>query len=167
MSVFKYTFTPSERDILDVISEWRYKETSKHGEEASQNSQLSAFEKTRRGVYSEYAASKYLNLHFNLDCSYRDDFGADLVTRSGITIDVKCTHYANGGIAAVPWSGTKEADIFIGSYAPLDLSYVELFGYVKRENLITASRVQQTKQGNREYYFVPRNEVVAFNEQRH
>lgn len=163
---FQYKFTQTEKEILDIVSEYRFKITSSIATDASQDDYFSPEEKNRRGVFSEYAVSKYLNLHFNLNCDFRTDFGPDLVFRNGTTVDVKCTHHINGGIATVPWTEKKDGDIFVGCYAPNDLSFVEIFGYVKRENLINPKREKFNKNG-KSFFLIPRTEIEKFIDQRH
>jgi len=169
MITYKHTFTQTEKEILDLIADLRYKATSRETIERQQNKKFPAEEIVKRGVYSEYVVSKYLNLHMNLDCNYRYDFGADLITRGGQTIDVKCTDLEHGGIATVPWTDRKDADIFIGTYAPRDLSFCEVFGYMMREDLIKPSmlRTMKTADGDKEFYLVAKKEVKTFNDHRH
>lgn len=167
---YQYVFTTSEKDILDLVSELRYKNTKdKLIKDSQQSNDFSPEEIVRRGVYSEYVVSKYYDLHMNLNCDYRSDFGADLITRGGVTIDVKVTHYENGGIATVPWTEKKDADIFVGCYAPNDLSFCEIFGYIKRHNLITPSKLKiiQTEEGKKQFYLAKRNEIEKLYEQYH
>jgi len=84
------TFSPTELRILRGIGKLRNEETSKHGTEMKQDPRKDPVQIAIDGVMTEYAVAKFLNLHFDLNCNYRK-FGADLISHTGLLIDVKST----------------------------------------------------------------------------
>ena len=99
--MIQLTLSKTELAICRYIGTMRYEITSKYGTDAQQDSSQKGIEMSIDGVISEYAVSKYMNLHFDLNCDYRK-FGADLISQKGNRIDVKNAQRLNGNLNAVP-----------------------------------------------------------------
>ena len=156
-------FYPSvtEIEICRHIGAIRHRETSKQGTERKQDDKQDSLEISFIGVVSEYAVAKYLNLNFDLNCDFRK-FGADLISKKGAKIDVKCAKTSDGNLNAVAWSGSKDADIYI--LTVLGNNYIGIVGWVSRDNFIIDDNLKQGKNG--EYYSLPQSALIPFNEQR-
>lgn len=156
-------FYPSvtEIEICRHIGSIRHRETSKQGTERKQDDTQDSLEISFIGVMSEYAVAKYLNLNFDLNCDFRK-FGADLISKKGAKIDVKCAKTADGNLNAVAWSGSKEAEIYI--LTVLAHNYIGIVGWVNRADFIIDANLKQGKNG--EYYSLPQSALIPFNEQR-
>ena len=134
--------------------------TSAEGTEMRQDKSLDAIQMSINGVATEYAVSKMLNLHFDLNCDYRK-FGADLVSQKGSKIDVKCTKRHGGNLNAVAWSTNKPADIFI--LTEINGCDVNIIGWIDRATLIHPDNIANV--GNGEFYSLPQSRLIPFNEQ--
>ena len=110
--MIRLTLTQSEIDICTYVGTYRNHITSQQGTERKQDASLDSLQMSINGVITEYAVAKVLNLHFDVDCTFRK-FGADLITHKNKTIDVKSTMTHGGNLNAVFWSEQKGADIFI------------------------------------------------------
>ena len=108
---------------------------------------------------TEYAVSKYLKLPFDLNCDFRK-FGADLVTRKGKKIDVKCAKTIGGNLNAVAWSNTKPVDVFV--LTELHTSCVRLIGWIYREDFLVEENLVDI--GNGHYYSVKPSQLTPFYE---
>jgi hypothetical protein len=111
------------------------------------------------GVLTEYAVSKYLKLPFDLNCDFRK-FGADLVTRKGKKIDVKCASKIGGNLNAVVWSGTKPVDVFV--LTELHTSCVRVIGWIYREDFLIEQHLIDI--GNGAYYSVKPSQLTPFDD---
>lgn len=143
----------TEMLLLQNIGTLRHKETSQHGQEAKQSAQ-NPLQISIDGVIGEYAVAKALNLHFSLDCDYRD-FGADLISRKGKKIDVKSTRTVGGNLNAVLWSAKKPVDIFI--LAEIGLDSVDVIGYIDRESFLIPEHISDVGHGN--FYSIPQSKL--------
>lgn len=146
--------------LCQQIGKLRNEITSKHATDRKQDQRQDSVEISINGVFAEYAVSKALNLHFDLNCDYRK-FGADLVSHKGATIDVKCTTKEGGNLNAVIWSDSKPADIFI--LAELHYSHVKLAGWIRAEHFLISEHLKDV--GNGPFYCVPQTKLKPFNEQ--
>ena len=158
--MIQLTLSKTEIAICRYIGTMRYEITSKYGTDAQQDSSQKGIEMSIDGVISEYAVSKYMNLHFDLNCDYRK-FGADLVSQKGSKIDVKCTKRHGGNLNAVAWSTNKPADIFI--LTEINGCDVNIIGWIDRATLIHPDNIANV--GNGEFYSLPQSRLIPFNEQ--
>jgi hypothetical protein len=143
----------TEMLLLREIGRLRHSVTSEQGTEKRQDKSQDKEQMAIVGVISEYAVAKRLNLHFNLDCDFRN-FGADLVSKSGKEIDVKCTK-PGGNLNAVEWSTKKPADIFV--LTEMHKEFVRIIGWISRENFLI--RQNQKNVGNGSFYSVPQSKL--------
>ena len=109
------------------------------------------------GVITEYAVSKFLKLPFDLNCDFRK-FGADLITRKGKTIDVKCTSKIGGNLNAVVWSNTKPVDAFV--LTEIHTTCVRIIGWISSKDFLVKENLFDV--GNGEYYSVSQSELIPF-----
>ena len=100
MSTFNYVEVPlTETEIMvcTYIGKLRNHVTSQFAKDRRQDKTIDGVKMSIDGVLTEYAVSKYLKLPFDLNCDFRK-FGADLVTRKGKKIDVKCASKIGGKV---------------------------------------------------------------------
>jgi hypothetical protein len=143
----------TEINLIHVIGTMRFNITSEQGNDRNQSG-ANGLNMCIDGVMSEYAVAKLLNVHFDFNCDYRK-FGADLIGRTGKTIDVKSTRKQGGNLNAVKWSENKPAEIFILTEIGFDFVYV--VGFISREDFLIDANL--TDIGNGEYYSVPRSKL--------
>jgi len=149
----------SEIAICNYVGKYRNYVTSQHGKDKQQDQKQDGEKMSIIGVITEYAVSKYLNLNFDLNCDYRK-FGADLVTQSGKTIDVKCTQTQGGNLNAVDWSEDKPCDFFV--LTEIHHAHVSIVGWIDRKSFLSNENKKDV--GNGPFYSVPQTKLVAFNE---
>ena len=151
--------TESEIRICNYIGKYRNYITSQLGKERKQDQTQDGEQMSIRGVLTEYAVSKYLNLHFDLNCDFRK-FGADLTTAKGKTIDVKCTSKDGGNLNAVVWSERKPCDVFV--LTEIRHSHVLIVGWISRDDFLNDHNKRDV--GNGEFYSVPQSQLKPFTE---
>jgi len=151
--------TPSEIAICNYVGKYRNHITSQHGTERKQDQRQDGEQMSIRGVLTEYAVSKYLNLHFDLNCEFRK-FGADLVTQKGSTIDVKCTSTNGGNLNAVAWSENKPCDVFV--LTEILHSHVLIVGWISADEFLQERNKRDV--GNGPFYSVPQSQLKPFRE---
>ncbi len=145
----------TEINLIHVIGTMRYSITSEQGNDRNQSG-ANGLNMSIDGVMSEYAVAKLLNVHFDFNCDYRK-FGADLIGRTGKTIDVKSTRKQGGNLNAVKWSENKPAEIFI--LTEIGFDFVDVVGFITREDFLIDANL--TDIGNGAFYSVPRNKLKA------
>lgn len=153
------TFSNTEMIILDLMAHLRYLKTSENAAEQIQDYSLSPREIVRRGVYTEYAVSKYMNVFFDLNCDYRK-FGADLISNLGSAIDVKSTTHKGGPLNAKSNATKKPGDIFICTEIN-DNDVVTIVGFIDRESFLKQENIKQGKYKGF-YYSVPQHVLKKF-----
>jgi hypothetical protein len=158
--MIRVKFTRTEFEIITFIGKMRHAITSAQGKERKQDQRLDGEQMAINGVLTEYAASKALNLHFDLNCDFRK-FGADLVSRRGATIDVKSTFHAGGNLNAVGWSGGKPAEIFV--LTEIHHAHVLIVGWIHRDDFLRDENIRDV--GNGSFYSVPQSKLNLFYEQ--
>lgn len=152
--MIRYSLTQSEIDVCTYVGKYRNHITSQHGTERKQDASLDGLQMSINGAITEYAVAKVLNLHFDVDCTYRK-FGADLVTHKGKTVDVKSTMTHGGNLNAVLWSGQKGADIYILTEV---LPYaVGIVGWTTQERFLTPAYIRNV--GNGDFYSMPQSQL--------
>ena len=145
----------TEINLIHVIGTMRFNITSEQGTDRNQSG-ANGLNMSIDGVMSEYAVAKLLNVHFDFNCDFRK-FGADLIGRTGKTIDVKSTRKQGGNLNAVKWSENKPAEIFI--LTEIGLDFVDVVGFISREDFLIDANL--TDIGNGAFYSVPRNKLRA------
>ena len=151
--------TSSEIMVCNYIGRLRNHVTSQHAKDRIQDKTQDSVQISVNGVLTEYAVSKYLKLPFDLNCDFRK-FGADLVTRKGKKIDVKCAKTIGGNLNAVAWSGKKPVDVFV--LTELHTSCVRLIGWIYREDFLIEENLVDI--GNGQYYSVKPSQLTPFYE---
>ena len=84
------------------------------------------------GVVAEYCVAKLLNLCPDLTVSVRSG-GADLVSKTGKTIDVKSTRHKNGRLLATQKKSDTPCDIYI--LVIVDDKGGDVMGWVSKEEI--------------------------------
>ena len=151
--------TESEIMVCNYIGRLRNHVTSQHAKDRIQDKTQNSVQISVNGVLTEYAVSKYLKLPFDLNCDFRK-FGADLITRKGKKIDVKCAKTIGGNLNAVAWSSTKPVDVFV--LTELHTSCVRLIGWIYREDFLIEENLVDI--GNGQYYSVKPSQLTPFYE---
>jgi hypothetical protein len=153
--------TVSELKICNYVGRYRHHITSKHAEDQMMDKSIDPIIAAIQGVVTEYAVSKYLNLHFDMNCEIRK-FGADLISHTGKTIEVKSTTRADGNLNAKYKSGDKPCDVFVLTQI-LSTHVIGIVGWVKREKfLIDANK--RIGLGNEPYYTLSQTKLIGFHE---
>jgi hypothetical protein len=154
----KIYLTITEMQVLEFVAGRRYEITSSRTTEMIQSSKR-PFQIVLDGVWGEYAVSKMLNLHFDLNCDYRK-FEADLTSHKGNFIDVKSTTTEGGNLNAVGWSRTKPADIFI--LCEIHHDHVDVIGWIDRHTFLVEDNIYDI--GNGPFYSLPQKYLKPLNE---
>lgn len=152
--IYRVGFSETEREICLRIGELRHQKTSQNRPDSKQDPTLDSLEIVQRGVISEYAACKLFNVNFNMDCTFRLDFGADLILSDGTEVDVKCVTFWGGNLNAVGWSGKKPCDIYL--LTELGTNYVNVVGFVSAEDFLKHGRRLPGKNGGKPFISYPR-----------
>lgn len=158
--MMRQPLSDSELKILTYIGRYRHFETNQKGTNKKQDATLDDEEMAIRGVITEYAVAKAMNLHFDVNCNYRK-FGEDLRMHNGMTIDVKSCKVAGGDLNAVLWSADsgKACDVYIlTEYFP---SAVGLVGWIEAERFFVPENI--VDKGYGDFYSYPRNRLRQFN----
>jgi hypothetical protein len=145
--------SPSEMRLCKLIGAMRYATTSDVCAEQIQ-SDMNPLEIVVDGVIGEYCVSKHLNLHFSLDTDLRE-WGADLVTYQGKTVDVKSTRAKGGRLNATKSSDKKNYDIYI--LCELNDEGADIVGWVTRDSFLKPENIAMGKRG--EYYAIDRSKL--------
>ena len=148
----------TEYQILNFIGALRFEATTRADLESNKGldrkqSTLNSLQMVIDGVISEYAVCKMMNVNFDLNCDYRN-FGADLKTSNGLSIDVKCHRDIGKDFSAVLWSANKDAQIYVG--VELNESYANIIGWIKKEDCLIPEHIRMGKNGTN-YYSIPQS----------
>lgn len=157
--IHRVPLSATEHYLCQQIGELRHRITSRHGKDRQQEAALDGFSMSIEGVITEYATAKLLNLHFDMNCDYRA-FGADLETRQGKTVDVKCVSKPGGDLNAVPWSANKAADIYILTEIYHDA--VGVVGWCWGKEFLTPENLVSGRNGK--FYSYPRSKLRPIDE---
>jgi hypothetical protein len=149
--------TSTEIMVCTYIGKLRNHITSQHAQDRKQDKTLDGIQISINGVITEYAVSKFLKLPFDLNCDFRK-FGADLITRKGKTIDVKCASKIGGNLNAVGWSIKKPVDLFV--LTEIHTNCVRMVGWIYSQDFLTENNKMDV--GNGEYYTVNQTELIPF-----
>ena len=150
--------TDTEIAMLTACGKMRYNETSQHGMDHQQDQRQNGLEMSIIGAITEYAVAKHLQVFFDLNCDYAPPFPPDLVSKSGNTIDVKCTRKQGGHLNAVLRSVKKPVDIYIlTEYQP---PVVYLVGWIESKILLVDANIKNV--GNGSFYSMPQSKLKKF-----
>lgn len=106
------------------------------------------------GIAGEIAVAKLLGVYPDIDPTPRVG-GADLVSKTGVRVEVKTTHHETGKLIAQKWKTPKDSDIYvlvIGSLPEFDIR-----GWMYSTELLRPERLEEQKSG---YCFVARQEEL-------
>ena len=139
MSV-EYTLTELEQKLCSVGAEMRYNSNRTAGVKNDKR----ANERSNKdvdgvGLAGELAVAKHLNLYPDLTIFTRKG-GADLITHTDKSIDVKTTFYDNGKLLAHCGKTYKNINIFVLVTAKFYPTVV-IRGWVRREQLINDDNI--------------------------
>ena len=151
--------TKTEIMVCTYIGKLRNHVTSQHAKDRRQDTTIDGEKMSVDGVLTEYAVSKFLKLPFDLNCDFRK-FGADLITRKGKKIDVKCASKVGGNLNAVAWSGTKPVDVFV--LTELHTTCVRVIGWIYKEDFLVEENLVDV--GNGAYYSVSPSQLTPFHD---
>lgn len=157
--IHRVELSSTEHYLCQQIGELRHRITSQRGKEMKQDEKLDGFAMSVEGVITEYATAKALNLHFDMNCDYRN-FGADLYTQKGKSIDVKCVSKQGGDLNAVGWSVNKAADVYI--LTEIYHSSVGIVGWVNGQDFLVPEYLKEGQKGP--FYSYPRNKLRPIDE---
>ena len=146
--------TKSELIFCKLVGKMRYQTTSSACEEQIQ-SELNPELISIDGVIGEYCVAKQLNLHFSLNTDLRVDWGADLITHEGKTIDVKTTRLKGGNLVATLTSNKKNFDIYV--LCVLEPDGCEIVGWVSGNQFLTPEHIVRGNKGD--YYKMSRDKL--------
>jgi hypothetical protein len=157
--MIRVKLSASEIAICNYVGKYRNHITSQHGTERKQDQSQDGLQMSINGVITEYAVSKFLNVHFDLNCDFRK-FGADLISAKGATIDVKCATKEGGNLSAVFWSTDKPCDVFV--LTEIHPLHVRIVGWISREDFLQDENIRDV--GNGPFYSVPQSRLNHFHE---
>ena len=150
--------TDTEIELLTIVGRTRHRETSQQGSEFKQDQKLDGLQISIVGAITEYAVAKHIGAFFSLNADYSPPFPPDLVSKSGSTIDVKCTSKQGGNLNAILRSVQKPVDIYILTeyHAPV----VYLMGWIESENFLIDANIKNV--GNGDFYSMPQSKLKKF-----
>jgi len=157
--MIRVPITTSELAICTYVGKYRNHISSQYIKDRRQDKSQDGIDILVNGVLTEYAVSKFLNLHFDLNCEFRK-FGADLISAKGATIDVKCTTKIGGNLNAVVWSAQKPCDVFV--LTEIRHSHVLIVGWIDRESFLRNENKRDV--GNGDFYSVQQSKLTPFKE---
>ena len=143
----------SEFRICQFVGTMRYHTTSRACEEQIQST-MNPLDIVIDGVIGEYCVAKHLNLHFSLDTDLRD-WGADLVTYHGKTVDVKTTRKKGGNLNATLTSADKNFDLYV--LCELQSGGADIVGWINRKAFIRPENIVDGVK--KPYYSVTRDKL--------
>ena len=155
--MIEVNLTETEVAICTYIGKLRNRVTGQRAPDRMQDKTQDGVDISIRGVMSEYAVAKALDLFFDLNCDYRQ-FGADLVSKKGKTIDVKCAFRSGGSLNAVRWSDSKPVDLYI--LTELHVTTVKIIGYIRSRDFLVPENLIDV--GNGEFFSVPQDRLIPF-----
>jgi hypothetical protein len=146
--------TKSELIFCKLVGKMRYQTTSSVCEEQIQ-SELNPETICVDGVIGEYCVAKQLNLHFSLNTDLRVEWGADLVTHEGRTIDVKTTRSRRGDLNATLTSVNKKFDIYV--LCVLEPDGCDIVGWIYGNQFLIPENIVQGVKGD--YYKITKDKL--------
>jgi len=158
--MIRVCLTESEIKICNYVGRYRHHITKQNATDRMLDESIDKEEAAIRGVITEYAVSKYLNLHFDFNCDFRD-FGADLVSHTGRTIEVKSTTTQYGNLNANSWSGNKPCDVFV--LTEIHPTHVAIVGWIDGKKFLSNENKRIGKK-DKPFFSVPQSKLVALNE---
>ena len=156
--MIKVKLSKTELEMATLHGKLRYRECRLHGQEYIQDRNADSMHISIIGSITEYAVAKYLNVFFDMNCDMRYPFPPDLISKSGNTIDVKCTTKRGGHLNSVIRSVHKPADIYILTEYKEPIIYI--VGWVERQKFLIDSNIRDV--GNGPYYCMPQARLNKF-----
>ena len=97
------------------------------------------------GIAGEIAVAKFFRVYPDIDPTPREG-GADLVTKTGVRIEVKTTAHESGKLMAQNWKKPEESDIFVLVVGTLP--YFDIRGWIYTKELLVNERLELQKSGD-------------------
>lgn len=159
--MIKIELSETECRLLQHIGILRYEKTGRVAKEQIQ-SKINPVEISIDGALSEYIVAKHFNLFFDINCDYRK-FGADLISKNNMSIDVKSTRIENGAMSIrkqMDETRQRKYDIYV--LVQLDENnngYI--IGWIYGIDAIHESNIYQIEQ-KEPYYKITRDKLNKF-----
>lgn len=159
--MIKVELTGTECRLLQHIGILRNEQTGRVAKEQIQ-SKLNPLQISIDGALSEYMVAKHFGYFFDINCDVRK-FGADLFTKTKMSIDVKSTRNPNGVMSIrkqMDESKQNKYDIYI--LVELDKeNNGYIIGWIYGDDAIHESNIHQIEQ-REPYYKITREQLTQF-----
>lgn len=101
----------AEQRLSQFLAKQRHANARSRGAANRRIGGQSDFETDLEGIATEIAVAKVFNVYPDLATDHIPD--SDLLTKCGVTVDVKSTRYRNGKLLAVPWKKKGQSDFYV------------------------------------------------------
>jgi hypothetical protein len=136
--IYEYTLTDLEQKLCTEGSEMRYNVARTSGVGNGKIGPQSNKETDLLGLGGELATAKWLNVYPDLTI-YARQGGVDLLSHSGIKIDVKTTKYKTGMLLAKINTSYKDIDAFV--LVTTDYPKFIIRGWATKDELINSKNI--------------------------
>ena len=107
----KVTLNEAEQRLARFVAAKRNEAAATAGRTNCRRADATDQEINVEGIAAEIALCKLLNCYPDLETAGPlPEY--DALARTGVTVDVKATHYPNGRLLALPWKAGKAPDIY-------------------------------------------------------
>ena len=152
--VYKYTLTDLEQKLCSEGAKMRYNVARSSGVNNGKIGPQSNAETDLLGLGGELATAKWLNVYPDLTI-YARQGGVDLLSHSGMRIDVKTTKYSTGMLLAKINTPYKDIDSFVLVTAEYPSFIVR--GWATKDELIDPKNIINL--GHGEGYGLKQNQI--------
>ena len=136
--------SPAESAIALMVAVMRNTTARQNGVGDKQMGGQDPIQIDRDGIIAEMAFGKQFNLYPDLS-TYPRKSGADLITKTGLKVDVKATRYKTGRLLIHVDKPVTEVDIYV--LGIVDGDTVDFIGYVRSEDAIQAQNLKDLGHG--------------------
>ena len=136
--------SPAESAIALMVAVMRNTTARQSGVGDKQMGRQDPIQIDRDGIIAEMAFGKQFNLYPDLS-TYPRKGGADLITKTGLKVDVKATRYKTGRLLIHVDKPVTEVDIYV--LGIVDGDTVDFIGYVRSEDAIQAQNLKDLGHG--------------------
>ena len=136
--IYEYTLTDLEQKLCTEGSEMRYNVARTSGVSNGKIGPQSNKETDLLGLGGELATAKWLNVYPDLTI-YARQGGVDLLSHSGIKIDVKTTKYKTGMLLAKINTSYKDIDAFV--LVTTDYPKFIIRGWATKDEIINSKNI--------------------------
>lgn len=155
--MIEVTLTESEQAIARYMAKRRQQYARSNGIKDQKIGAQSGEEGDLNGFGAELAFARISNTYPDLSVNHDVLPDADVVFRTGHTIDVKVTKYRNGHLIAQPGKSKSQVDLYacmIGEFPTYRLA-----GFMSRSELIREDRLRDFGYGNNRAYAARQDEL--------